>query len=350
MVLRPLEGSTSSTQPQISVVIPVKNGATFIKDAIQSMVLQSLKPLEIIVIDDNSTDRTVQIVKTIRKTNPIIKIIKSNGKGISSALNLGIQMSCGQWIARMDADDISSPKRLEEQYEYAMLQRLDIVGCNCKLFGASNGELDYPENHDACKVKQVIASPIAHPSAFIKKRVFNQLLYRKDYDKVEDYDLWERAFRNGFRFGNVQKYLLSYRVHSAQVTKNDYDFRREKARIIRIRSLFLIMPHWSKEQVAETIDFLFYDGHPSKKTINFLLEFLHRIDESNAFIMQPYLRSAFFRRPGRFLDVLNFWIIHFGRTKKISVLITGLLLTVLCLLGEQFRIKFTRLRKKLLAN
>lgn len=104
------------TPPLISIVIPVYNAERFIEKAIESICNQSYKNIEIIVIDDGSIDESLQIIKSIRDDR--IRIISRENRGLIASLNEGINLSRGSYIARMDADDISSPIRIEQQVKY----------------------------------------------------------------------------------------------------------------------------------------------------------------------------------------------------------------------------------------
>src|SRR5690606_2320269 len=122
-------------RPQISIVLPVKNASKFIGECIESILSQTFIDFEVVVVDDGSTDRSIEIVNSFRSNK--IRILKNRGKGISNALNWGIKHAKGTLICRMDADDICYPSRLRLQYDkFKTDDTIDIV-CTWVKYGSS---------------------------------------------------------------------------------------------------------------------------------------------------------------------------------------------------------------------
>ena len=139
--------------PQISVIMPVYNGERFLSEAVESILKQTYQDFEFIIVDDGSTDRSLEIIQYYQALDERIILIE-NGKniGVASSLNKGISAAKGEFIARMDADDISLPERLEQQRAFMFTRPdLGVLGCNYYRIHADGELMDLcvlPESHD----------------------------------------------------------------------------------------------------------------------------------------------------------------------------------------------------------
>lgn len=207
--------------PEISVLLPVYNSEKYILEAVNSILNQTFTNFELIIIDDGSRDSSIQIINSI-KDERIVFLRNEENKGLIYTLNKGIGLSKGNYIARMDADDISENNRFMKQLtEFKKDSNLVICGSYIKTFG--NGAEEFI-NHIPSSNSQILSSiffrcPFAHPSVMIKKSALMQLdeFYREDYKHSEDYDLWSRLVFKGNSL-NIPEYLLNYRVHENQVS------------------------------------------------------------------------------------------------------------------------------------
>ena len=198
---------------QISVVMPVYNGEKFVARAIESILNQTFKDFEFIIIDNKSTDKSVEIVKSFNDSR--IKLIQNEENfGIATSLNKGIKHSRGQYIARMDADDLSYPNRLEEQVSFLEKNPgVSVLGTYASLF-KENGRIW--ENHNPPIVPTLTdwlwGSKVIHASVMMKKQ---DLQHVGGYDpktyRVEDYDLWLRMIIKGHVIRTLPKVL--YAIH-----------------------------------------------------------------------------------------------------------------------------------------
>ena len=206
--------------PSISVIMPVYNAEKYLNKAIDSILNQTYKDFEFIIIDDGSTDNSLQIIESY--TDKRIRIIHKTNFGLIDTLNLGISLSGGDWIARMDADDISYRNRLEEQLKYikddvaVIGSQADIIDKDDKVYGTTSFEIE----HDKIVSKLLKRnSTIIHPSAIINKF---KLIGVGGYDlkmlAAEDYDLWLRISKVG-KIMNIGKPLLGLRKHDNNVSK-----------------------------------------------------------------------------------------------------------------------------------
>lgn len=203
----------------ISVILPVYNGEQYLAEAIESVLAQSFKNFELLIINDGSKDNSLSIIKRYMSQDERIKLIDRENRGLVYSLNEGIKQAQGQFIARMDADDICLPNRFEEQINYMQTHKLDLCGSWIQPFTKDRilPLRKYPINHDDIVITSLFYCPFAHPSMMIKSTVFTNLSY--DNEVAEDYQLWCNAILKGYRVGNIPKVLLEYRVHAQQITK-----------------------------------------------------------------------------------------------------------------------------------
>jgi len=215
--------------PIISVVMSVYNAEKYLDEAIQSILTQTYKDFEFIIINDGSTDKSLKIIEKYKNQDERILLISRENKGLIASLNEGIEKARGEYIARMDADDISLPSRFEEQIEYMRNENLDICGTSIQLFNENKlyKIWNYPRNNNDIKFILMFMSAFAHPTVIIKRDIFNNIKY-EDYKHAEDYKLWCDIAAYGYRMGNVDKVLLKYRYHDEQVSKKNNIEQRNK--------------------------------------------------------------------------------------------------------------------------
>jgi glycosyltransferase involved in cell wall biosynthesis len=202
-------------EPLISVIIPVKNAGKFVGAAIQSILDQTYKNWEMIVVDDGSTDETGKILKRFARKDPrIIVITQKESKGIGASLNLALTKSKGKFIARMDGDDISLPNRLETQV--AFLQKhsqIVAVGGQAEMIDG-DGEIfaykHFPTNQKILREMIMWMVPIQHPVMMARANVYNKCKYDESYQTAEDVEMFMQLLRYG-EFGNVPEVVYQYR-------------------------------------------------------------------------------------------------------------------------------------------
>ncbi|MBS7562852.1 glycosyltransferase [Mucilaginibacter sp. Bleaf8] len=205
--------------PKISVILPVYNTELYIKEAVDSILNQTFKDFELLVINDASTDNTLHILQQINDDR--LKIInnETNLKVVKS-LNKGLDLAQGEYIARMDADDIAHPQRFEKQLRFFETNPdVDFVGSWVQTFGSESNVMKAATEHDHIKVRLFFLNPIFHPAVMFKKQSFNVNGYRFDerFTNAEDYGMWVKAI-DTLKFANVPEILLKYRVHNNNVS------------------------------------------------------------------------------------------------------------------------------------
>ncbi len=203
--------------PKISVVMPVYNCEKYVDEAIESVLNQTFKDFELIIINDGSTDNTLEKIKKYEKTDERIRII-NNEKNlrIATSLNNAIDIARADIIARMDGDDISLPTRFEKQYKLMQSdENLGVVGCNMITIdkdGKDIGMRRYSTNPEFLKKSVFRYSPFAHPATMLRKKAFIEAgKYFPRFVPAEDLDLWIRIGRT-HKFSNVDEFLFKYRV------------------------------------------------------------------------------------------------------------------------------------------
>jgi glycosyltransferase involved in cell wall biosynthesis len=210
--------------PAVSVVIPVYNGEPYLALALDSVLAQTFTDFEIVLIDDGSTDRTMEIVHTYRRKAPshFRTVITRQNKGIVQSLNEGIQECRGELIARMDADDIARPNRFALQVKY-MSEHPEcvLVGSRVMLIdpeGAPIREWITELTHEEIDRTHLERGwPVVHPTVMMRREVVNELGgYRKQYETLEDLDLFLRLAEHG-KLANLPEVLLDYRQHFSSI-------------------------------------------------------------------------------------------------------------------------------------
>lgn len=200
-------------KPKISVIMSVYNGMPYLKEAVESILKQSYKNFEFIVVDDSSTDKSWQYLKSIKDKR--LKLLKNKKNlGIASSLNKALKIANGVYIARMDSDDISDRLRLEYQLKFLEdHNKIDICGTYAIVInenGETVGHIKKPRSNKGIKKELVWLTPLLHPTWFAKKSIFDKLNgYSKEWDYVEDFEFLIRA--RDFNMANVNKNLLFLR-------------------------------------------------------------------------------------------------------------------------------------------
>ena len=212
---------TITGEPLVSVLMPVFNGASFLREAIESVLNQSFERFEFIIIDDGSTDSSCDIISQFEDDRIRFVPQKSN-KGIISTLNLGLTLAKGKYLARMDADDISLPTRLEQQVEF--LESNLGVGCLGTNFQfldspADTSWIQYYSAEDT-KISLLFGCGLCHPTVMLRTSELrsHRLTYPAAYPHAEDYGFWVKV-SDCTRIANLPQVLLSYRQHDRQVSK-----------------------------------------------------------------------------------------------------------------------------------
>ncbi len=206
----------------VSIVLPVFNGVDYIKESLNSLIKQTHQNLEILVIDDGSTDDTVKLIKETGKSDRRIKLFQREHKGLIETLRFGIGMANGKYIARMDADDISHKERIERQIKRLKSKKADITGCSFFVIDDSSylkRHFEVPSDNREILVRLATSVPFCHGSVLAKAKILKEYLYGKGGNsEVEDYTLWTIMARDGVKFTNCRDALYYLRINSNSLT------------------------------------------------------------------------------------------------------------------------------------
>jgi glycosyltransferase involved in cell wall biosynthesis len=232
-------------KPLVSVLMPVYNCAEYVKDAVESILVQTFRDFELIIIDDCSTDQTKAIIQSFH--DPRIRLVeKLQNSGYTDSLNAGIKMAEGAYIARMDGDDIAEKDRLQVQYEFLEENKaIGVCGSWYSIIG-SGERIIVPTEADDIKIAALEYNPIAHPTVFLRRSLFTEykFAYNKDCEPAEDYDLWCRMFPFT-KVVNVPANLLRYRRHSDQVSVVKSEKQQRISSSVRLALLHRIDPDFN---------------------------------------------------------------------------------------------------------
>lgn len=206
--------------PEVSVLLPVRNGEAFVRRAITSVLSQTFRNFELLILDDASTDCTPVILDSIRDTR-LRRLRNDEPLGIAASLNRGLGAARGQFIARMDADDICHPRRLEWQVDFlARHPSVGLCGSWMTCFGAGRRFLlAYPTGPDCVRAYLLFDNPLAHPTVCWRASLSRERSWRYDerLRAAQDFDLWVRGAACT-EIDNLPVSLLRYRLHEASVS------------------------------------------------------------------------------------------------------------------------------------
>ena len=237
-------------KPAVSVLMPVYNAADTLPYALRSLTSQSFTDFEVIAVDDGSTDKSLSILKESAAKDRRIRPVPVKRSGIVGALNAGLGLAKGEFIARMDADDVCHPRRLELQHGFMRKDRTcALTGSRARVFprsGLKDGMLHYESwlnsvvSSEDIRRDMFIESPFPHPSVMFSKDAAVSLGGYREMGWPEDYDLWLRFAEAGMGMAKLPETLLFWREGEARLSRNHGMYSAENFR--RLKAHFLW--HW----------------------------------------------------------------------------------------------------------
>jgi len=210
-------------RPKVTVLMSVYNGAKYIREAIDSILNQTFKDFEFLIIDDGSTDSSAEIIRSY--SDPRIRLIRNEKNiGLTRSLNKGLKLATGQYIARMDADDISLPCRLETQGrfldEHPRVGLISSSYIKINVAGEEIGFQKFSTENDEIKKRLLRFNYFCHPSAVFRRECIARVgAYREQFELVEDYDLWLRIAEE-FEVANIEEPLCKYRITAESISNS----------------------------------------------------------------------------------------------------------------------------------
>lgn len=236
--------------PLVTVLLPAFNAASTLPQAIDSILSQTFSNLELLIVNDGSTDKTASVLAHYR--DPRLRVVHRPHRGIVAALNAGLALARGRWIARMDADDRCSPQRLEIQWRYLQEHpQVDVLGCRVAAFPEERltpGMRRYLTwvnaalTHDDIVRDIFIEMPMLHPTLMMRRSALLEVGGYREGPFSEDYDLFLRLYFAGKRFARVPEVLYFWHYHDHQLSRthprySEAAFRRLKASYLADRLL-----------------------------------------------------------------------------------------------------------------
>ncbi|MBQ7528787.1 glycosyltransferase [bacterium] len=241
-------------KPIISCVMPIYNCEATLDQAIRSVIWQNFTQWELILVDDGSDDHTLDIASQWSQRDKRIKIVVQEHGGIVKALNRGLQECRGQFVARMDGDDISHPQRFREQYQYLQKNpQIDLVGCKVRLFPRkylTEGMLRYERWLNITRGRRIsrdifVESPLVHPSVMFRTKLIEEGFQYEEGNWPEDYQLWFRLWLQGKKFAKIDKVLFYWRDLPNRLTR--LDFRCNHQALRRLKLDLFTKSYWGKD-------------------------------------------------------------------------------------------------------
>jgi GT2 family glycosyltransferase len=219
------------SDPAVSVLLPVRDAGALLDACLASLARQTLTDLEVVAVDDGSTDGSGERLEVWAAQKPWRRVIHQPPDGLVAALNRGLAACRGALVARMDADDIAHPRRLELQAAVLEAQpEVGVVSCLVRYYpraGVAEGFALYEEwlnglrTHEQMARERFVESPLAHPSVMLRREALRAAGGYRDCGWPEDYDLWLRLFAAGTRFAKVERPLHFWREHHGRLTRRD---------------------------------------------------------------------------------------------------------------------------------
>lgn len=233
--------------PKVSILFPVYNVEKYLREAVDSILEQSFTDFEMIVLDDCSPDGSAAILDTY--TDPrIVRYRGEKNQGLANVLNVGMDMARGEYIARMDSDDISLPHRLQVQVDYLDSHpEIDLCSCAMQLFGDRTEVWVRDAEPEAVKFRALFHSPILHASSMWRRESFSDLRFDQSYVPAEDYEMWTRALLAGKKIVNMPDVLYRYRIFGAGQASAQIEKSREKTFAVRKKFMDNAFPKASEE-------------------------------------------------------------------------------------------------------
>jgi hypothetical protein len=255
----------------------VHNGERYLREAVESILGQSFSDLEFIILDDGSTDSTWEILSSYG--DPRIGLVRNEKNiGLTLSLNKGLALARGKYVARMDADDISLPHRLEMQVDF--LERhphIGVLGTAVQYMDSSGNLADvqrFPERHNIIRWSLCFYNPVPHPTVMVRRRLMEQVRgYEPDIRTAQDYDLLQRL-SSVTRLANLSEVLLYLRKHNASITHLQFDDQLENCVGVSRRVIAGLL----HEDVGEDLARLLWDQEPrSSKVTRRTARLIHRL-------------------------------------------------------------------------
>ncbi|MET0334651.1 MAG: glycosyltransferase [Rhizobacter sp.] len=229
--------------PFVSFVIPAKNAEATLSETLDSLVAQTFTDFEVVLVNDGSTDNTAGVAAAYADRLPLKVVTHDASQGVAESINDGLRASDSEFVARIDADDLAAPQRLERQLTFLRAHPVvDVVGSHMQIFGVEDGVrvdrhvLAHPTESAEIRTALLQRCALAHPSVMCRRSFFERFgTYDVRFDFAEDYELWCRASLLGAQFANIPEILTHYRKHAGQVSTQKAQLQYDRDMAIKAR-------------------------------------------------------------------------------------------------------------------
>jgi glycosyltransferase involved in cell wall biosynthesis len=268
---------------KVTVLIPVYNKAPYLRECLESVIRQTFSDLEIVAVDDKSTDDSLAILRSM--TDPRLRVLTlPENLGPAGAANAGLDAARGEYIVRLDADDIAVPERVALQVAYMDAHpEIGASGGQLKLFGGEDESWSYPLSPEACAAQLVFGVPVSQGASIMRRSVLEQhgLRYDPSWPRVgEDWLFWVRMARHT-RFGNLDKVLILYR-RGEQNSGHGRDRVADYAFLQREVFRSMAIPFTEEELDLHLLGLRIFKLEPDRQNIRRLRAWYDRLLELNA--------------------------------------------------------------------
>lgn len=281
--------------------MPVYNGEQFLKETMKSVLLQTFTDFTFMIINDGSTDKSEQIIKSFDDKR-ILYLENEKNLGLVATLNKGIELCTTEYLARMDADDLWEPKKLEMQVNLMDNRKeVGLCGTSVRKFGNINGDFIFPQNNDELKVGFIFYCTMSHPSVVFRMSFLKEtgLRYKSEYFPAEDYKMWLDCLHTTQIF-NFPDILVHYRMHEQQISHDKADYQKTKTDRVRLEVLERIYPDVSEQEKEFHLnEFVLYKIN-TKEDVSKHIKWAKRLQAEN--LKTNYIKESVFK------DQLNIYL------------------------------------------
>lgn len=266
--------------PRVTVLMPTYNVAPWVEEAIHSVLRQTYRDFELLVVDDASTDNTLDVVRTI--DDPRIRIASfPNNVGLSENLNRGLDIIDTELVARMDGDDIAEPDWLETGVHVLDTHpEVGVCSFGFQFFGAKTSLVHFPEHHEDSKAQMLFGCTVIVPVFRRAVMSDNHLRYSTEAFPAEDYMMWSNVYPLT-QIYNVQRTLFHYRTHPTQISTSRREAQIVKSNEVRLKMLHWLNPDFTDEEKRYFLDVFVPCKINSKGDVTKLKDFAQLLIDRN---------------------------------------------------------------------
>lgn len=270
--------------PIVTVLMSVYNGEQYLNEAIDSILKQCFTDFEFIIVDGGSNDRSIQIIDSYSDLRIRLIVPKESRLRLAESLNIGLDLARGKYIARMDADDVSLPERLQTQVEFMEKNKeIGICGTWVQTMGNRDGHIvEFPVTSDEIKGQMLFTCGFCHPSVMFRKAFLDikNFRYSERCREAEDYEFWVRL-SSETEYANIPKVLVKYRISGQQVTSKNRETCLDCGRQIQVNLLKSLGIQPSIRELYIHDMFVFEALMPYKDAIDDGMNWLIKLEEAN---------------------------------------------------------------------